>query len=166
MPFTPFHMGIGIFTKSVLQGAFSLMVFGWAQIVMDIQPLVVLLTGEGHLHGFSHTYVGATLLAIFSAFSGKYLSELGLLIIGISKKSNPVKIAWWIVFLSSFIGTFSHVLLDSFMHSDIQPFYPISLDNKLLGLLSIEQIHKLCLYSGLLGAGIYYLVQSYNKKSD
>ncbi len=166
MPFTPFHMGIGIFTKSVLQGAFSLMVFGWAQIVMDIQPLVVLLTGEGHLHGFSHTYVGATLLAIFSAFSGKYLSELGLLIIGISKKSNPVKIAWWIVFLSSFIGTFSHVLLDSFMHSDIQPFYPISLDNKLLGLLSIEQIHKLCLYSGLLGAGIYYLVQFYNKKSD
>ena len=46
MPFTPFHMGIGIFTKSILQGSFSLMVFGWAQIVMDIQPLVVLITGD------------------------------------------------------------------------------------------------------------------------
>ena len=41
MPFTPFHMGPGILIKSLLQGAFSLMVFGWAQIVMDIQPLFV-----------------------------------------------------------------------------------------------------------------------------
>jgi len=54
------------------------MVFGWAQIVMDIQPLVVILTGEGHLHGFSHTYVGAALLAVVAAVTGKYLSEIGL----------------------------------------------------------------------------------------
>ena len=162
MPFTPFHMGIGIFTKALLQGSFSLMVFGWAQIVMDIQPLIVLLTGEGHLHGFSHTYVGAILLAIFSALSGKF--EFGLRLIGVSKKSNPIKITWWVVFFSAFIGTFSHVLLDSIMHSDIQPFYPVSLKNSLLGILSIEQIHKLCLYSGLVGAGIYYLVQFLQNK--
>jgi drug/metabolite transporter (DMT)-like permease len=31
------------------------MVFGWAQIAMDLQPLIVLLAGEGRLHGFSHT---------------------------------------------------------------------------------------------------------------
>ncbi len=166
MPFTPFHMGIGIFTKALLQGSFSLMVFGWAQIVMDIQPLIVLLTGEGHLHGFSHTYVGAIVLAIFSALSGKFLSEFGLLIIGISKKSNPVKIGWWVVYLSAFIGTFSHVFLDSIMHSDVQPFYPVSLENSLWGILSIEQIHKLCLYSGLVGAGLYYLVQFLNNHTN
>ncbi len=165
MPFTPFHMGIGIFIKAILQGSFSLMVFGWTQIVMDIQPLVVLLSGEGHLHGFSHTYIGATLLAIVSAFTGKYLSELGLLIIGISKKANPIKITWLVVFISAFIGTFSHVLLDSFMHSDVQPFYPVSLENSFVGILSYDQIHKVCLYSGLIGAGIYYLVQFYNKKT-
>ncbi len=159
MPFTPFHMGPGILIKALLQGSFSLMVFGWAQIVMDIQPLIVLLTGEGHLHGFSHTYLGATLLAVFSALSGKYLSEFCLLILGISKKSNPVKIAWWVVFISAFIGTFSHVLLDSIMHSDLQPFYPISLQNKFLGILNYDQIHKLCLYSGIFGAGIYFLMQ-------
>ena len=44
MPFTPLHMGPGVLVKAVFQGGFSLMVFGWAQIVMDIQPLVVLLT--------------------------------------------------------------------------------------------------------------------------
>ena len=78
MPFTPLHMGPGILIKSVLQGSFSLMVFGWTQIVMDIQPLLVMLTGEGHLHGFTHTYIGATLIALFSALSGKYLAQLGL----------------------------------------------------------------------------------------
>ncbi len=50
MPFTPFHMGPAIFIKALLQGSFSLMVFGWSQIIMDIQPLVVLLTQEGRLH--------------------------------------------------------------------------------------------------------------------
>jgi hypothetical protein len=54
------------------------MVFSWTQIVMDIQPLIVLLSGEGHLHGFTHTYVGAILIAIFAGLTGKYLSEFGL----------------------------------------------------------------------------------------
>ena len=66
MPFTPIHMGPGIFVKAILQGSFSLMIFGWTQIVMDIQPLIVMITGEGHLHGFTHTYVGAVLIAIIA----------------------------------------------------------------------------------------------------
>ena len=164
MPFTPYHMGIGIFTKSILQGSFSLMVFGWAQIVMDLQPLVVMFTGQGHLHGFSHTYLGASLITILSAVSGKYLSEIGLLILRISKKENPIKIKWWVVFLSAFIGTFSHVFLDSIMHSDVQPFYPMSPNNILWGVISVSLLHKICLYSGLIGAGIYFLVQFKNKK--
>ena len=158
MPFTPFHMGPGIFIKAILQGSFSLMVFGWAQIVMDIQPLIVLITGDGHLHGFSHTYIGATLLAVFSALSGKYLSEIGLRIFGISKHDNPIIISWWVSFLSAFIGTYSHVVLDSIMHSDVEPYYPLSQVNGLLGIMTIPQLHQLCLYSALLGAIIYYSV--------
>ena len=51
------------------------------------------------------------------------------------------------------------------MHSDVEPFYPITLQNGLLGYLTIEQLHKLCLYSGLVGAGVYYVVQFINKKT-
>ncbi|WP_440875374.1 metal-dependent hydrolase [Thalassotalea sp. PLHSN55] len=156
MPFTPIHMGPGILIKSLLQGSFSLMVFGWTQIIMDIQPLIVLLSGEGHLHGFTHTYVGAILIAIFAALTGKYLSELGLKILKISKTNNLISIAWWVVFLSAFIGSFSHVLLDSIMHADVEPFFPFTLDNKFLGLISVSVLHKLCLYTGLVGAAIYY----------
>lgn len=144
MPFTPFHMGPGIFIKALMDGAFSLMVFGWTQIVMGIQPLIVLISGEGHLHGFSHTYIGATLIAAFSALTGKHLSQFGLWLLRITP-SVRVNIAWWVVFLSAFIGSYSHVLLDSIMHSDVQPFYPASQENMFLEMLSISALHKLCL---------------------
>lgn len=156
MPFTPIHMGPGILIKSLLQSSFSLMVFGWTQIVMDIQPLIVLISGEGHLHGFTHTYIGAMLIALLAALTGKYLSEFGLKVLGISKKENPISIAWWVVFLSAFIGSFSHVLLDSIMHSDVEPLFPFIIENQLLGLISVSMLHKVCLYSGLVGAAIYY----------
>lgn len=157
MPFTPIHMGPGIFIKAVLQGSFSLMVFGWTQIVMDIQPLIVLVTGEGHLHGFSHTYIGATLLAILAAVTGKYLSQFGLWMLKL-RPDISTSIAWPIVFFSAFLGSFSHVLLDSIMHADVQPFFPFSLSNSMWHFISVDALHKLCLYSGLLGAAVYYSV--------
>ncbi|GHF92144.1 metal-dependent hydrolase [Thalassotalea marina] len=156
MPFTPFHMGPGILIKSLLKGSFSLMVFGWTQIVMDIQPLIVLITGEGHLHGFTHTYVGATLIAIFAALSGKYLSELGLKILRITENGAPISISWWVVYLSAVIGSYSHVLLDSIMHADVEPFFPFMFDNQFLEIVSVSMLHKVCLYSGLIGAAIYF----------
>ena len=166
MPFTPFHMGPGILIKALLQGSFSLMVFGWSQIIMDIQPLFVIITGEGHLHGFSHTYIGATLLAIFSALSGKYLSEIGLKTLGISKEPDPVYISWWVSFGSAFIGTYTHVVLDSIMHSDVEPFYPLSQTNNLLELVTVGQLHLFCLFSALIGAILYFLIQYVTKKHN
>ena len=159
MPFTPLHMGPGLLIKALLQGSFSLMVFGWSQIIMDLQPLFVMITGEGQLHGFSHTFIGATLIAVVSALTGKYLSEFGLVVLKIARKENPIKIVWWIAFASAFIGTYSHVVLDGIMHADVEPFYPFTASNSFLGILSISALNKLCLYTGLGGAGIYYLVQ-------
>lgn len=163
MPFTPVHMGPGILIKGLLQGSFSLLVFGWSQIVMDIQPLVVLITGEGHLHGFTHTYIGASLLAIFSAVTGKYLSEFGLKLLRIDRHF-PAVILWHVSLVSAFIGCFSHVLLDSIMHADVQPFYPIDLHNPMLKIISVSALHKLCLYSGIVGAVLFYGISYYKIK--
>lgn len=164
MPFTPFHMGPGLLIKSLLQGSFSLMVFGWTQIVMDVQPLWVMITGHGHIHGFSHTIVGGTLLALFSALTGKYLSELGLSLLRIEKASQPVSIAWWVAILSALIGSYSHVLLDAIMHTDVEPLYPYTLNNALWGIVSVSDLHKLCIYSGLGGAVLFYALQWRNSR--
>lgn len=162
MPFTPIHMGPGILLKAILQGSFSLMVFGWAQIIMDIQPLIVLLSGDGHLHGFTHTFIGATLIGAFSAITGKFAAEFGLRTIG---AAGFLPVGWLVTIGSAFIGTYSHVLLDSLMHSDLQPFVPFSAANPFLHLVSIEALHKFCLYSGLVGAGLYFVVVQRLKKN-
>jgi hypothetical protein len=164
MPFTPFHMGPGILVKSLLQGSFSLMVFGWSQIVMDVQPLVAIVSGVGKLHGFIHTYIGATLIAFLSAVTGKYLARWAL--VTIFSVAPVVLIRWWVAFLSAFIGAYSHVVLDSIMHNDIQPLLPLSSSNVLLGFISISALHKFCLYSGLVGAVLYFVVGKFQSKHN
>jgi membrane-bound metal-dependent hydrolase YbcI (DUF457 family) len=152
-------MGPGILAKALFQGSFSLMIFGWAQLLMDLQPLIVILTGKGHIHGFSHTYIGASLIATFSAITGKYATEFCLNTFRPNNTESPISIHWLVAFISAFFGTFSHVILDSFMHQDIQPFYPFSLSNGLLGVISLNQLHKFCSYTGFVGVGLYYLIQ-------
>jgi membrane-bound metal-dependent hydrolase YbcI (DUF457 family) len=146
MPFTPFHMGPGIAVKAVLQRRFSVMVFGWSQIVIDIQPLVVMINGQGQVHGFTHTYIGATLIALFCAITGKYLGEIGLRIIRLRRH---LPISWSVSFISAFIGTYSHVFFDSIMHSDITPFAPFSSANGLHGIISVGGLYLFCVISGI-----------------
>jgi hypothetical protein len=153
MPFTPLHMGPGIAVKAAMRGAFSLVVFGWAQIVMDIQPLLVMLTGEGHLHGFSHTYVGATMLGAVAAVTGKYFGEWGLRFLGLDEECP---IGWRVAVPSAAIGTYSHVAIDSIMHADMAPWWPWSSTNALLGWISIDALHTACLALGGCGAVAFF----------
>lgn len=150
-------MGPGILVKALLQGSFSLMVFGWSQIVMDLQPLVAIVTGEGKLNGFTHTYVGSTLIAVFAAVTGKYLSQWALVIFS-NGAQRGINIRWWVAFLSAFIGSYSHVALDSLMHTDIEPLSPFLQSNELLGLISVGALHKFCIYGGFVGAVMYFAV--------
>ena len=46
MPFTPFHLGPGAVFKAIGGRHFSFMVFGGAQVLMDIEPLVGILRGS------------------------------------------------------------------------------------------------------------------------
>src|SRR5215210_2467379 len=126
-------MGPGLLIKSLLRGSFSLMVFGWTQIIMDIQPLVGLITHHGKLHGFSHTYLGASLIGALSAITGKYLSQIALAAV-LGKRWSEIDIGWRTAIISAYIGSYSHVVLDSIVHSDMQPLYPFA-SNELLGLL-------------------------------
>jgi LexA-binding, inner membrane-associated putative hydrolase len=156
-------MGPGLLVKSLLQGSFSLLVFGWTQIIMDIQPLIVLITGNGHLHGFTHTFLGATLIGIASGLTGKYAGEFGLRVIDQTKFSP---ISWTVAFTSAFIGSFSHVVLDGIMHDDVQPLAPFGLSNPFLRFITVDALHKFCLYSGLVGATLYFLVLAFLRKKS
>jgi len=92
-----------------------------------------------------------------SAVTGKYLSEFGIRLL-FRNTPGLIPIRWGVVVLSAFIGTVSHVALDSIMHLDIRPYYPFSEANHLLSLISTEALHRLCIYSGLAGGVVYYVI--------
>jgi membrane-bound metal-dependent hydrolase YbcI (DUF457 family) len=153
VPFTPFHVGPAISVKAVLDKKFSLLVFAWAQVVMDLQPLVVMLTGRGQIHGITHTFVGAVVLGAAAAVSGKYLGELGLNLLAFGKRPKTV-IPWRVALLSGYLGTVSHVLLDAMIYADMAPFWPFTDANPLrFGVTSFEII-VFCVVSGVAGLAV------------
>lgn len=158
MPFTPFHMGPGLAVKAVGGRHFSLMVFGFSQVAIDVEPLVRILRGDAVLHGFTHTYLGATVVALAAILIGRPICQVVLKDWTPAPPSpflnwvlEPRRISWPTAICSAFIGTYSHVALDSLLHADMRPLAPFSETNALLHAVSLGAVHVGCVLSGLLG---------------
>ncbi len=78
-------------------------------------------------------------------------------------QQRQIKIAWWVAFLSAFVGTFSHVFLDSIMRVDLELFYPFSKSNAFLNLISVSALHKFCIYSGVMGGAAFFAINWFQK---
>ena len=166
MPFTPYHVGPAIAVKSVFPRKFSLFIFAWAQIVMDLQPLIVILVGRGRPHGATHTLIGAAVLGGAAALTGKYLQEWVLS----WRKGRPViRLSWGLVLLSAFLGTFSHVLIDALVYPDIDLLWPFTSGNPLRIGFSMQGVVLFCVIGGVLGAvvwGLRSIVQRGKRQKD
>ena len=172
MPFTPFHMGPGLAVKAVGRRHFSLMVFGFNQIAMDIEPLVHMIRGDDVLHGFSHTYLGATFIAIVSIFAGRPVCQHLLkrwILDGDEQASQwlrgPQIISWPAAVTGAFVGSYSHVFLDSIMHADMRPLAPFSNANALLHVIPVGTLHLFCIASGIVGGIVVLLISFFQRKN-
>jgi hypothetical protein len=170
MPFTPFHMGPGAMIKAIFGKYFSLMVFGFAQVTIDIEPLVRLLRGDNTVHGLSHTYLGAILIGMFSLVVGKIFCEKLLCAWNMITRFKYLlwlnlspRISWFSATSGAFVGTFSHVFLDSLIHSDVYPFSPFSASNDLLYIMPTGWVYLLCLLLGIVGFMVITVVSLWNK---
>jgi len=147
MPFTPFHFGPGAALKAIGGRHFSFMVFGGAQVLMDIEPLIRIVRGDFVLHGYTHTIVGALFIGIVAALIGKPISTYTLATLRIAH--YPV--SWIAAWSGALIGTFSHVALDALMHRDMRPWWPFAINNDLLGAVDVDHLHVACASLGALG---------------
>ncbi|MDY6873995.1 MAG: metal-dependent hydrolase [Chloroflexota bacterium] len=127
---------------------FSLFVFAGAQVVMDLQPLIVILTGHGRRHGITHTLIGAASLGAVAAVSGKYLVDW---VRSLRTKHPPVKLSWGMVLFSAWLGTFSHVLIDGLIYPDMDLFWPFAAGNPLRIGMTPRGMIRFCVVSGLAG---------------
>ena len=124
MPFTPFHLGTASILALALLRWVSLPALLLGSIAPDIQPLLMLLLDvPGGLHGpLLHSFIGATFLALpLTALVFKLRGPLDtiLLLLKLKQKQTLPKIL-----AGALVGTYSHIVLDSYLYPDIEPFSP------------------------------------------
>ena len=165
MPFTPFHIVSGTSLKSILLKYFSWSTFALTNVLIDCEPLSYFFTTGALSHKFFHTIIGGSIIAIICATLGKPFCEFGLRIWNKNFKMENIewlktnsKISNISSWSGALIGAYSHLLFDSIMHRDVTPFSPFTNHNGLLRIISIENLHYICL--GLFAIGIFvYLLR-------
>ena len=147
MPLTPFHFGPGLLIAVIFLRRLDLITVLIASVIVDIEPFIVLLFGLNYpLHGFFHSFLGGSLVAIVLAGFIYHVYRY------FEKKVLLRKIV-----ISSFAGVHLHILLDSFLYLDIKPFY-LSGINPFYGLVSSSQVYMFCVVSFIIGSvAIIYL---------
>jgi len=133
-------MGPALFFGLALFTVFDLPTLLVASVIIDIEPFYVMyLNVSGYpLHGFLHSYLGASIMAIL----------LALIIYPIRNKLNRIMLFLRVsqefsfkkIVFTSFVGVFSHVFLDSFLYGEMNPFFPFE-GNPFFNLTPISTIY-------------------------
>jgi hypothetical protein len=159
VPFTPYHFGPGAAIKAAIPKHFSFTIFCFAQVVTDFETAYYMLRGMYPWHRFFHTYVGATLVGIVGVLIGRPICQFTLRLWAEwpeapFRRYFPVtaSIPLGSAIAGAFIGTYSHVFLDSIMHGDTMPLMPFSAVNPLYRIVGDYTLHLACIAFGLLGA--------------
>ena len=159
-------MGAALIVKPGLNQNFSVITFGIAQVAMDIEPAIGMLTGADVLHGPTHTILGALVIACLVMLIAP--SICGYLLTKRNKEFIHYKLPWLVhsetvsttaVFAGAFFGTLSHVALDSLIHHDIQPLFPFSKANPLMNLITHDGVYQLCAIASILGVAAWLAIK-------
>jgi membrane-bound metal-dependent hydrolase YbcI (DUF457 family) len=162
MPATPYHFGPAGLLGYIFRKWLDLPVFVLANIVIDVEVLIVNLMNLGRpTHRLSHTFLfGAVIGAGWGLVA--YLGLPGLKwimkTIRIPYQTNGLKII-----LSGILGVWFHVLIDGIYHYDVKPFWPMK-KNYLWRLLSQNQVKWICVICFVIFAVLYAM--SFIKKSN
>jgi membrane-bound metal-dependent hydrolase YbcI (DUF457 family) len=155
MPFTPFHLGPAVLIGFILLGYLDLPTFIVASVLVDLEPLAVLVFGlPGPLHGFFHSFLGASVAAVLLAVvMARVRGSLGFLggFLGSGERRGSRGFL-----VAALLGTWSHVLLDAPLYGEMRPFYPLG-GNPFLGVdlyLGLG-VYRFCFLSGVVGVALF-----------
>lgn len=153
MPVTPFHFGPGALLKACAPRAVSLTAFALSQVLIDIESGYHLLWGGWPLHRQVHSLLVSAAVGMLT----------GMMVWLVGRRLPPSldarahsELDRGPALLGGLVGGLSHPVLDAFMHADVQPFWPISDANPLLGRLELGPLHLLCVVTGIAGVAILF----------
>ena len=150
VPITPFHFGPGAALHAMAPRYVSFLNFCVANLLIDFESLYNLMHQRHPVHAFFHTYLGASLIIVavivLFLWARWFAGRLWLPNVLHWRELSLVQVA-----VGAALGAYSHVVLDSLMHRDIQPLAPFASTNALLGSLSLNTLHLGCVVLGALG---------------
>jgi membrane-bound metal-dependent hydrolase YbcI (DUF457 family) len=158
MPFTPYHLGPALFFGLLFLSFLDFPTFLAANVVVDIEPLLIMVFGLPYpLHGFFHSLLGGTLVALPLSFVMHKIRNKITPFLSFFKIEQQV--SYKKILAAALSGIYLHILLDSVSYSDIQPFFPSSY-NPFLNTGALAGLAPLtfCMWS-FFGAGVLYGVK-------
>jgi membrane-bound metal-dependent hydrolase YbcI (DUF457 family) len=155
MPFTALHIGPALLVALLAYPLLDAPTMLVSSMVLDLEPLMVILLGLPRpLHGTYHSLTVGTLVGVVVAVF-MYLIR-GITSRYMEKVRLPQGSDFRGYLAASLVGVWGHVLLDSFLYSDLSLIYPWRW-NPLLGLLSGGAVLNMCLISFPLAVILYLL---------
>jgi membrane-bound metal-dependent hydrolase YbcI (DUF457 family) len=164
MPVTPFHFGPGALIKVLAPSSFSWSIFALANVLIDLEPILLYLTTGDPAHPWLHTLPGALLVAAVAATVGRKPCEALLRLWNWNLSTaqarwlgTDVRIGRAAAWSGALLGTLSHLALDSFMHSDVRALWPFLDDNPWRGLVPLDVLHWACVLSGAISIPLWLI---------
>jgi hypothetical protein len=172
MPFTPFHFGPGLLAKAVAPRYVSFTAFVASQVVIDLETLYHLVRHEWPVHRVMHTVLGGTAGGLESGLAvaamGPLLLRSASARLGSLTEAQRSKILSEVslggALAGGVIGGVSHSMLDSIVHSEVRPFWPLA-DGTLFGIVGTGSLHVGCIVAGVVGLG-WLVVGNYRRPAD
>lgn len=163
MPFTPFHFGAHACVALPINKKINTLVFILANVIIDLEPLIAMIFNFSYpLHGYAHTFVGASILGGvwgFIAYRFKLIFEKILKIVKLPHEFTMKK-----YILSGVFGALLHVLFDAPLYMDIKPFYPLKV-NPLYELISNPLMYRICVLLFIPAIVLYIYVITKHKNN-
>ena len=156
MPFTPYHLGPGLLFGLLLLSFLDFPTFLIANVIIDIEPLLVMVFGLPYpLHGFFHSLLGGTLVAVPLAFVMHKIRNKLTPLLSVFKINQQVSFKK--ILAAALSGIYLHIFLDSLSYQDIQPFFPSSYNPFLnTGILAGLAPITFCMWSFFVAVILYF----------
>jgi hypothetical protein len=144
---------------------FSWVAFAVANVLIDIEVLFYLYSRDPSFHRHCHSLPIATGLGVVAGLLTFFASRRFSKMFPARWRSSPLWIPsreprlLWVCLLSGIVGGVSHVMLDSIIHADILPFWPLSNTGGLFRAFRESTVYLGCLAAGLLGLAIWLVLE-------
>jgi membrane-bound metal-dependent hydrolase YbcI (DUF457 family) len=167
MPFTPYHFGPSGFVGLVFKKWIDLPVFIIANVVVDVEVLVVGWLGLGWpIHRYCHTLLGGAVVGALwgaAAYPLRHFFKRMMRVFYIPYITSLRKMV-----ISGVLGVWLHVLIDGIYHSDVRIFWPhktIWIQQTMKQYITREQIEAVCLLFLIAAFILYILVVTIFRKN-